>query len=135
LSRQQATAIPILAMKHQTGQEAEPMHKVITTDPMESMRRCQGKCDRVPDEVCDAVLDTLTFVPGGDRSSDARDARAVALAPRMAAEGWRFCPCFSEGNTQQHARIFGLMHTNLANRLAQKAVLEAAFSSENQSAA
>jgi hypothetical protein len=122
-------------MEDQSRQEAEPMRQSNAPDPMKSMRLCRGKCDRVPDQVCDAVLDTLTFVPGGDRSADAWDARAVALAPQMAAEGWRFCPCFSEGNTPQHARIFALVHTNLANRLAQKALQEAAFSSEKQSAA
>jgi hypothetical protein len=53
----------------------------------------------------------------------------------MAVEGWRFCPCFSEGNTQQHARIYALVHTNLANRLAHKAAQETAFSSQKQSAA
>jgi hypothetical protein len=39
----------------------------------------------------------------------------------MAAEGWRFCPCFPMVRTQQHELIFSLVHTNLANRLAQKA--------------
>jgi len=104
-------------------------------DPMKSMRHCKGKCTLVPPQVCDAVLDTLAFVPGGDKSPAAWDARAAALAPRMALEGWRFCPCFPEGITQQHARISGLVHTNLANRLAQKAALEASFYSQNPSAA
>ena len=104
-------------------------------DPMRSMLLCQGKCDRVPDEVCDAVLDTLTLVPGGHTGSDACDARAAAIAARMAVEGWRFCPCFQMQRTQQHARIFGLVHTNLANRLAHRAVLEATLAAEKQSAA
>lgn len=104
-------------------------------DPMEAMRLCQGTCERVPDEVCEAVLDTLVLIPGGNRSSDACDARASAIAPRMAVEDWRFCSCFCRQKTQQHARIFGLVHTNLANRLAHRALLEAALSSEKQSAA
>lgn len=111
------------------------MRRVTAQDPMKSMRLCQGNCARVPDQVCDAVLDTLTFVPGGDHSLDAWDARAAALAPRMAVEKWRFCPCFAGGNTPQHARIFSLVHTNLANRLAQKAAQEADSSSGKQSAA
>jgi hypothetical protein len=37
--------------------------------------------------------------------------------------------------THQHARIFGLVHTNLANRLAHDIAREALFSSEKQSAA
>ncbi len=111
------------------------MRQVTAPDPMKSMRNCCGRCDQGPDEVCDAVLDALTFVPGGDRGPDARDNRAVVVALRMAAEGWRFCPCFSRANSNQHARIFELVHTNLANRLAEKAVREAAFSSEKQSAA
>lgn len=104
-------------------------------DPMKSMLLCQGRCERVPDEVCDAVLDSLTLVPGGNSSADACDARAAAIAPRMAVEGWRFCPCFTMQRTQQHARIYGLVHTNLANRLAHRAVLEASLDSEKQSAA
>ena len=111
------------------------MRQVTEPDPMKSMCHCQGTCDRVPDEVCDAVLDTLTFIPGGDNSSDACDARAAALAPRMAMEGWRFCPCFPAKRTHQHARICGLVHTNLANRLAHDIAQEALFSSEKQSAA
>ena len=111
------------------------MSQSATQDPMQSMRHCQGKCDRVPDQVCDAVLDTLTFIPGGNHSSNAWDARAVALAPRMAAEGWRFCPCFSEATTPQHARIFSLVNTNLANSLALTALQGEPFSSDKQSAA
>ena len=110
------------------------MRKVTAQDPMQSMRLCQGRCTLVPDQVCDAVLDTLVFVPGGDHSPDAWNARATALAPRMAMEGWRFCPCFAEGSTPQHARIFSLVHTNLANILAQKAAQEADFSSGKSAA-
>jgi hypothetical protein len=103
--------------------------------PMKTRKNCLGMCDRVPDEVCDAVLDTLTFNAGENRNTDACDVRAVAMAPWMAAEGWRFCPCFPRQRTQQHARIYGLVHTNLTNRLAHRTVLEAAFSSEKQNAA
>ncbi len=111
------------------------MRQATAPDPMKSMRFCQGEYSQVPDPVCDAVLDTLTFIPGSDRSPDARDTRAVMLSSRMAAEGWRFCPCYSEGSTQQHARIFGLVHTNLANRLAEKAEQELSFSADEESAA
>ena len=111
------------------------MRPATAPDPMKSMRLCKGKCTMVPPEVCDAVLDTLVFVPGRDKSSDARDARAAAVAPRMESEGWRFCPCFPQRTTQQHAQIFGLVHTNLANRLAHKAAQESAYSAENQGAA
>jgi hypothetical protein len=111
------------------------MDQSAAQDPMQSMRHCQGTCDRVPDQVCDAVLDTLTFVPGGDHSSNAWDARAVALAPRMAVEGWRFCPCFSEETTPQHARIFSLVNSNLATSLARNPLQATYFSSDKQSAA
>ncbi len=111
------------------------MRQATNPDPMKSMLFCQGECSQVPYQVCDAVLDTLTFIPGGDRSLDARDTRAILLSLRMAAEGWRFCPCYSEGSTHQHARIFGLVHTSLANRLAQEADQQVAFSSDKQSAA
>ena len=111
------------------------MSQATKQDPMKSMRFCQGECSQVPDQVCDAVLDTLTLIPGGDRSLDAWDQRAIVLASRMAAEGWRFCPCYSEGSTHQHARIFGLVHTDLANNLAEKADQESTFSSDEQNAA
>lgn len=89
-------------------------------DHMKRMMLCFGQCDDVPEEVCDAVFASLKRIPGGD--DDQRDARAADLAPLMAAEGWRFCPCFSMVRTQQHELIFSLVHTNLANRLANKAV-------------
>jgi hypothetical protein len=88
-------------------------------DPMKRMMLCFGQCDDVPEEVCDAVFASLKRIPGGDE--DQRDARAADLAPRMAEEGWRFCPCFPMVRTQQHELIFSLVHTNLANRLANKA--------------
>jgi len=93
-------------------------------DPMKTMLLCFGQCDSVPDEVCDAVIASLKRIPGV--TEDERDARAADLAPRMAVEGWRFCPCFPMVRTQQHELIFGLVHTNLANRLAQKAARESA---------
>ena len=70
--------------------------------------------------MCDAVIDALTFVAGGDRSLDAQGTRAVLLSLRMAADGWRFYPCYSEGSMQQHARIFSLVNTHLIDRLAQE---------------
>jgi hypothetical protein len=105
------------------------------SDPIKTMQNCFGKCDRVPDEVCDAVLDTLQIIPGRNRNPGARDARAVAIAPRMAIEGWRFCSCFPEVRTRQHARIFSLVQTNLANKLAHRALTERTLAVETQSAA
>jgi len=81
---------------------------------------CDDNCDSVPDEVIEAVLDSLERIPGGGDPSSGRDARAIDLAPRMAAEGWRFCPCFPLKRTREHERVFQLVHTNLANRLAHK---------------
>ena len=104
-------------------------------DPMRVMQSCLGKCCQVPDEVCDAVLDTLALFPGGDNRAVVCEARAAAIAPRMAVEGWRFCPCFSEKRTRQHAQIFGLVQTNLANRLAHRALSERTLVVEKQSAA
>jgi hypothetical protein len=96
-------------------------------DPMAIMRSCRGeRCDCVPDEVADAVYDALERIPGGDDHSVVREARAELLAPRMAAEGWRFCACYPRLRSGPHARIFDLVHTNLANRLARKAALERA---------
>ena len=96
-------------------------------DPLTIMRKCRGEsCDCVPDEVFDAVYDIFDCIPAGEDRSNLRDARAEMLAPRMAAEGWRFCQCFPLLRTGQHARIFDLVHTNLANRLANKAELERA---------
>jgi hypothetical protein len=104
-------------------------------NPMRAMQSCLGKCCQIPYEVCDAVLDTLTLFPGGNSRADACDARAAAIAPRMAVEGWRFCPCFPEKRTRQHAQIFGLVQTNLANRLACRALTERILDAEKQSAA
>jgi hypothetical protein len=78
---------------------------------------CFGQCDSVPEEVSNAVFDALKRVPVGDRG-DERVARAAWLAPRMAREGWRFCPCFPMERTQQHELIFSLVNTYLANQLA-----------------
>jgi hypothetical protein len=104
-----------------------PDPPIVQTDPMKTMQTCSGgSCDCVPDEVCDAVWDSLQRIPGGDDYYQTRDARAEWLAPRMAAEGWRFCQCFPLLCTEQHARIFDLVHTKLANRLAHKAALERA---------
>ena len=93
-------------------------------DPMRTMHLCQGMCDEVPDEVCEAVFETLKAIPGVYRECGEREALATLVAPRMAKEGWRLCPCFQSNHTVQHARIFDLVHTNMANRLAQRAVLE-----------
>ncbi len=89
---------------------------------------CGDDCDCVSDEVIEAVFDSLKRIPGDDEHSLGRDARAIDLAPRMAAEGWRFCACFPKMRTQEHERIFDLVHTNLANRLAQREVLVARVS-------
>ena len=92
--------------------------------PKQTTQACYGdNCDCVPDEVIEAVFDSLKRIPGGGDPSSGRDARAIDLAPRMAAEGWRFCPCFPLRRTQEHERIFQLVHTNLANRLANKEAL------------
>jgi hypothetical protein len=78
-------------------------------NPMKTMQNCLGKCTHIPDEVRAAVLDCLQVIPEGSSDPDVCDARAVVIALRMAIEGWRFCPCFPEGMTPQHARIFGLV--------------------------
>jgi hypothetical protein len=96
-------------------------------DPLTIMISCYGdSCDCVPDEVFDVVEVSLQKIPGGDNRGDWRDFRAELIAPIMAASGWRFCPCFPMRRTDQHARIFSLVHTNLANRLANRAMLEGA---------
>jgi hypothetical protein len=92
-------------------------------DPMTTMRSCYGdSCESVPDEVAAAVTASLQQVPVGADHNHARDTRAEKIAPRMAEEGWRFCPCYAMSRTEQHARVFELVHTNMANRLAHKAV-------------
>jgi hypothetical protein len=105
------------------------------SSPMKTMQNCLGKCAHVPDEVCAAVHDSLQVIPEGSSSPDACVARAVVIGLRMAVEGWRFCPCFPEGTTPQHARIFGLVQTDFANSLAQNALLKRAISAQKLSAA
>jgi hypothetical protein len=92
----------------------------MASDPKKTMQACCGdNCDCVSDQVIEAVFDSVKRIPGDN------NARAIDLAPRMAAEGWRFCPCFPRLRTQEHERIFDLVHTNLANRLAHKEALVA----------
>ncbi|MDP9049717.1 MAG: hypothetical protein M3O31_03205 [Acidobacteriota bacterium] len=92
------------------------------SDPLYTMKSCNGdNCECVPDEVADAVYDSLNQIPGADLRSQRRDSLAQMLAPLMAQQGWRFCPCFPMLRSEEHARIFDLVHTNLANRLAHKA--------------
>jgi hypothetical protein len=89
------------------------------------MKSCYGdSCDCVPEEVTDAVYRSLNRVPGGDHHTQRRDTRAEMLAPVMAEQAWRFCPCFPMRRSEEHSRIFDLVHTKLANRLADKAALE-----------
>ena len=96
-------------------------------DPMETMQSCLGdSCDNVPDEVCDAVFDGLKQISGTREHAQRRDALAEIIAPRMAEEGWRFCPCFPLLRTEGHARIYDLVHTNRANHLAHKVARESA---------
>jgi hypothetical protein len=104
-------------------------------DPMRTMQLCQGLCDQVPDEVCEAVFETLNTIPGVYRECNAREALATLVAPRMAEEGWCFCPCFPTKRTLEHARIFELVHTNMSNRLAHRHMLEQKIAAERQSAA
>jgi len=104
-------------------------------NPMRAMQLCQGMCVQVPDEVCEAVLEILNSIPGIYRECSVREALATLVAPRMAQEGWRFCSCFPTKRTGEHARIFDLVHTNMANRLAHRHVLEQKNAAEQQSAA
>ncbi len=90
-------------------------------DPMQTMKSCRNLCEEVPDEVSDAVFSALDAMPG-DGEED-REARATAIASQMAKEGWRFCPCFPTRRTPLHERIFNLVHTNMANRLAHRILL------------
>jgi hypothetical protein len=97
----------------------------MTPDPMTTMQSCYGdSCDCVPDEVIAIVDATLARIPGGEDRFHKRDARAAMIAPLMAQQGWRFCPCFTIRRTEQHVRIFDLVHTRLANRLANRALLD-----------
>jgi hypothetical protein len=104
-------------------------------DPMRTVGVCLGMCDEVQDEVCEAVFETLKSIPGVYLECSEREALAALIAPRMAKDGWRFCPCFPAKQTWEHARIFELVHTNMANRLAHRAVLEQKNAVEQQSAA
>ena len=89
-------------------------------DPVQSMKSCHNVCRDVPEEVCDAVFAALDAIPGETEGGPEREARAIAIAPAMARDGWRFCPCFPAKRTLQHYRIFDLVHTNMANRLAHR---------------
>jgi hypothetical protein len=104
-------------------------------NPMRAMQLCQGMCVQVPEEVCEAVFETLNSIPGVYRECNEREALATLVAPRMAKEGWRFCLCFPTKRTEEHARIFDLVHTNMANRLAHRHLLEQKNATEHQSAA
>lgn len=88
---------------------------------MQTMKSCRNHCEEVPDEVCQAVFDALDAIPG--ETEDCREARANSVASRMAREGWRFCICFATRRTPLHQRIFNLVHTNMANRLAHRILL------------
>jgi hypothetical protein len=92
--------------------------------PMRTMQLCEGTCDEVPDEVREAVFQTLECISGLYGNCSEREMMATLVAQRMAKEGWRFCPSFPTQQTTQYARIFDLVHTNMANRLAHWAVLE-----------
>lgn len=87
-------------------------------DPMKKMKSCRNHCEEVPDEVYAAVFAALDSIPGEGEAS--REARANAIAAQMAEDGWRFCPCFATRKTPVHERIFNLVHTNMANRLAHR---------------
>jgi len=116
---------------HQTS--AETLKTI--PDPMRTMQLCQGMCDQVADEVCEIVFETLNSIPGVYRECSEREALATLMAPRMALGGWRFCPCFPAKRTSQHARIFDLVHTDMANQLAYRAVLERKNALEQKPAA
>jgi hypothetical protein len=112
-------------MRHKTLlHQTSPETLKTISEPMRTMHLCQGMCDEVPDEVCEAVFETLNAIPVVYRECSEREALATLVAPRMAKEGWRFCLCFPTKRTPQHARIFDLVHTNMANRIAYRAVLE-----------
>jgi len=123
-------------MSHKTPlHQTNPGTLKTRPDPMRTMHLCEGMCDEVPDDVCEAVVETLNAIPGVYRECNVREALATLVAPRMAKEGWRFCPCFPAKRTSEHARIFDLVHTNMANRLAYRHVLEQANAAEQQPAA
>jgi hypothetical protein len=105
----------------------KPYPPIVKLDPMKTMQTCSGdSCDCVPDQVSEAIHACLEQVPRGDDYNQRRDLRAEWLAPRMAAEEWRFCPCFHLLRTEEHAWIFDLVHVKLANRLAHRAAMERA---------
>jgi hypothetical protein len=112
-------------MRHPTPRHQVNPKKLNTVrDPTRPMPLCRGTCNQIPDEVCEAVFETLDATPGLYRERDPREALATLVAPRMAKEGWRFCSCFPAKRTAEHARIFDLVHTNMANRLAHRTALE-----------
>ena len=92
--------------------------------PTSTTTLCQGRCNQISDEVCEAVFETLDATPSLYHERDPREALATLVAPRMAKEGWRFCSCFPARRTFEHARIFDLVHTNMANRLAHRTASE-----------
>jgi hypothetical protein len=85
------------------------------------MKSCRNHCQEVPEEVSDAVFAALDSIP--TEGEDGRESRATAISSQMAKEGWRFCPCFATRKTLSHQRIFDLVHTNMANRLAHRILL------------
>jgi hypothetical protein len=90
---------------------------------MKTMKSCKNLCTEVPEEVSDLVFAALDDIPGENEDGPEREARAVAIAPEMALQGWRFCPCFPAHRTLLHYRIFDLVHTNMANRFAHRILL------------
>jgi hypothetical protein len=98
-------------------------HKIVPAPP-KTPPPCKGLCNQIPDEVCEAVFETLDATPNLYHERDPRETLATLVAPRMAREGWRFCSCFPARRTSEHARIFDLVHTNMANRLAHRTALE-----------
>ena len=58
-------------------------------DPMKTMQLCQGMCKSVPDEVCDAVFDSLKQVPGVNGNANERDTGAQIIA-ECKADGHRY---------------------------------------------
>ena len=104
--------------------QASPNRLKTALEPTKTPPPCRGMCNQIPDEVCEAVFETLDATPGLYRERDPREALATLVAPRMAKEGWRFCSCFPAKRTFEHARIFDLVHTNMANRLAHRTALE-----------
>lgn len=112
-------------MRHTTLRyQASPKRLKTMLDPTRTTPLCQGTRNQIPDEVCEAVFETLGAIPRLYRERDPREALATLVALRMAKEGWGFCPCFPAKRTFEHARIFDFVHTNMANRLAKRAFLE-----------